>query len=53
MRKKIIYILSYARINSKAKAANIIYPIADEFIVQWESAQKLYPKSKFLGGGLY
>lgn len=53
LRKKIVYILTYARINSKARAANIIYPIANEFIVQWESAQKLYPKSKYLGGGLY
>lgn len=51
--KKIVYILSFAKINSKAKSANIIYPIADEFIVQWESAQKLYPKSIYLGGGLY
>ncbi len=53
LRKKIVYILTYARINSKARAANIIYPIANEFMVQWENAQKLYPKSKYLGGGLY
>ena len=53
LRKKIVYILSYARINSKAKAADLIYPIADKFIVQWEKAQKLYPKSIYLGGGLY
>jgi len=51
--KKIVYILSFARINSKAKSADIIYPIADKFIVQWEPAQKLYPKSIYLGGGLY
>jgi beta-1,4-N-acetylglucosaminyltransferase len=50
---KIIYILSYSKIKSKQKAANIIYQIADIFIVQWKSAQKNYPKSKFLGGGLY
>ncbi len=50
---RIIYILSYSKIKSKQKAANIIYPIADVFIVQWKSAQKNYPKSKFLGGGLY
>lgn len=53
MNKKIIYILTYARINSRAKAADLIYPIADVFIVQWESAKKFYPKAKFLGGGLY
>lgn len=48
--KKVIYILSYARVNTKAKSADILYPIANEFIVQWESAQKLYPKSKYFGG---
>lgn len=50
MRIKIIYILSYARVNSKAKTANLIYPFADLFLVQWESAQKLYPKSIYKGG---
>lgn len=47
---KIIWILSYARISSKAISADFVYPIADKFIVQWESAQKLYPKSIFVGG---
>ncbi|MFC5281968.1 PssD/Cps14F family polysaccharide biosynthesis glycosyltransferase [Pedobacter alpinus] len=47
---KIIYILSYARVNSKAKTANLVYPFADLFLVQWESAQKLYPKSIYKGG---
>jgi len=47
---KIVWILSYARINTKAKSASMIYPIADLFIVQWKSAQKLYPKSKYIGG---
>lgn len=47
---KIIYILSYARVNSKAKTANLVYPFADLFLVQWESAQKLYPKSIYRGG---
>ncbi|RZL47533.1 MAG: polysaccharide biosynthesis protein [Pedobacter sp.] len=47
---KIIYILSYARVNTKAKSANILYPIADLFLVQWSSALKLYPKSLYKGG---
>lgn len=50
LRKKVIWILSYARINSKAKSANLVYPFADLFIVQWESAKKLYPKAKYFGG---
>ncbi len=48
--KKVIWILSYARVNTKEKSANIIYPIADIFIVQWEAAKKLYPESKYFGG---
>ncbi len=48
--KKIIWILCYARVNTKAKSANIVYPITDLFIVQWESAKALYPKSKYFGG---
>lgn len=47
---KIIWILSYARINSKAFSADIIYPIADKFIVQWPGMQKFYEKSIYLGG---
>ncbi|MDY0142795.1 MAG: PssD/Cps14F family polysaccharide biosynthesis glycosyltransferase [Bacteroidales bacterium] len=53
LRKKIVYILTFAKIKSKAKSANIVYPFADEFIVQWEEALSLYPKAKYLGGGLY
>ena len=49
-RKKIIWILCYARVNTKAKSADIIYPITDLFIVQWESAKRLYPKAKYFGG---
>lgn len=47
---KIIYILSYARVNSKAKTANLVYPFSDLFLVQWKSAQELYPKSIYRGG---
>jgi beta-1,4-N-acetylglucosaminyltransferase len=47
---KIVYILSYARIISREKTADIIYPIADRFIVQWPAAKLNYEKSIFLGG---
>lgn len=47
---KVVWILSFARIDTKAKSASLVYPIADKFIVQWESAQKLYPKSTYVGG---
>ena len=46
---KVVWILSYARINSKAASANLIYPIADKFIVQWPSMLKHYKNAIFLG----
>jgi beta-1,4-N-acetylglucosaminyltransferase len=49
LRIKLIWILSYARINSRAFSANLIYPLADKFLVQWPNAQKLYKRSIFLG----
>lgn len=50
LRVKVIWILSFARINTKARSASIVYPFADRFIVQWEPVQHLYPKSIYLGG---
>lgn len=48
-RKKVIYIESFANIETKTLTGRIIYPIADVFIVQWESMLKLYPKAKYEG----
>ena len=47
---KVIYILSYARINSRAFSADIIYPFANKFIIQWPGVQKFYKKAVYLGG---
>lgn len=49
---KIIYIETFANIHTKTLTGRMIYPIADQFIVQWESMLKLYPKAKF-GGWIY
>lgn len=46
---KIIWILTFARINSKAASASLVYPIADKFIVQWPSMLKHYKKAIYLG----
>ncbi|WP_439483326.1 hypothetical protein [Cyclobacterium plantarum] len=43
-RVKIIWILSYARMNSRAFSADIIYPIADKCIIQWPGVKKYYKK---------
>ena len=46
---KIIYILSFCRIDSKAAAASAVYPIADLFFVQWQQMLSAYPKGKYVG----
>lgn len=51
-RKKIIYIESFARINTPNRTGSFIYKFADLFIVQWESLLKYYPKAIY-GGWIY
>ena len=48
-RKKVIYIETFANIETKTLAGRMVYPIADLFIVQWESMLKLYPKAVYWG----
>ena len=50
LRRKVIWILSYARIKSRAASADFIYPIADKFIIQWPEPQRFYKKAIYLGG---
>lgn len=51
-RKKIIYIETFANINSKTITGRLVYKFADLFIVQWESMLKLYPKAVY-GGWIF
>ena len=51
-RRKIIYIETFANSKTKTVAGRLVYPIADTFIVQWESMLELYPKA-ILGGWIY
>lgn len=51
-RKKVIYIETFANMNTKTLAGRMVYPIADMFIVQWESMMKLYPKAVY-GGWIF
>ena len=48
-RKKIIYIETFANIETKSMSGKLVYPIADIFVVQWESMLKLYPKAVYWG----
>ena len=49
---KIIYIETFANINTKTVTGKIIYKFADLFIVQWESMLKVYPKATY-GGWIF
>ena len=49
---KIVFIESFANINTKSVTGKLIYLFADLFIVQWDNMLKLYPKAK-LGGWIY
>ena len=46
---KIIYIETLANRTTRTLAGKIVYPIADYFLVQWESMLKLYPKAIYSG----
>lgn len=50
--KKVIYIETFANIETKTLSGRMVYPIADLFIVQWESMLKLYPKAVY-GGWIF
>ena len=50
--RKIIYIETIANSETKTLSGKSVYPIADTFIVQWESMLKLYPKAIY-GGWIY
>ena len=49
---KIIFIETFANSKTKTLSGKLVYPIADTFIVQWESMLELYPKAVY-GGWIY
>ena len=49
MRKKLIFIEAYERIETPSLTGKIVYPITDAFILQWEEQKKFYPKGHVLG----
>lgn len=48
--KKVIFIESFAKINSPTLTGKLVYKFADQFYVQWEEMKKLYPDAIFKGG---
>ena len=49
MGAKIVYIESLARVRDLSGTGKLIYPIADLFVVQWESLMEKYSKAKYWG----
>lgn len=49
MGKKLIYIEVFDRTDKPTITGKLVYPIADQFIVQWEEMKKIYPKAINLG----
>ena len=49
-RKKVIFIESFAKINSPTLTGRLVYKFADQFYVQWKEMLKFYPKAIYKGG---
>lgn len=49
-RKKLIYIESFAKVNTPTETGKLLYRFADRFYVQWEPLLKTYPKAIYRGG---
>ena len=50
--KKVIWIETFANATTPTMAGKMIYPIADLFIVQWESMLEVYPNAVY-GGWIF
>lgn len=48
-RKKLIFIESFANIETPTLTGKLLYQISDVFIIQWEGLKKYYPDAIFLG----
>lgn len=51
-RKKVIFIETFANSQTATQSGKMVYPIADVFVVQWESMLERYPKAIY-GGWIY
>jgi len=48
--KKLIYIESFAKINSPTLTGRLLYKFADQFYIQWDELKKFYPNAINKGG---
>ncbi|MFR7995422.1 MAG: PssD/Cps14F family polysaccharide biosynthesis glycosyltransferase [Clostridium sp.] len=52
MKKKIIFIESFAKVTSPTLTGKLVYKFADQFYVQWEQMKEHYPDA-ICKGGIY
>jgi beta-1,4-N-acetylglucosaminyltransferase len=48
-KRKIIFIESFAKVNSPTVTGKIVYKFADKFYVQWEEMKRHYPNAEYRG----
>ena len=51
-KKKVVFIETFANSKSPTQAGQLVYPIADLFVVQWESMLEFYPNA-VVGGWIF
>lgn len=49
-RRKVVYIESFAKVNTPTETGKFMYKYADRFYVQWEAMKEIYPDAIYLGG---
>ena len=52
LKKKVVFIETFANSKTPTQAGRLVYPIADLFIVQWESMLEHYPDAVY-GGWIF
>lgn len=50
LKKKIIFIESFAKVTSPTLTGKLVYKFADQFYVQWEQMKEHYPNAIYKGG---
>jgi UDP-N-acetylglucosamine:LPS N-acetylglucosamine transferase len=49
LRKKLVFIEAYERIENPSLTGRLVYPLTDVFILHWEEQKKSFPKGIVLG----
>lgn len=50
LKRKIIFIESFAKVTSPTLTGKLVYKFADQFYVQWEQMKEYYPGAIYKGG---